>query len=58
MAGVLQQFGGVDPVGFGPGPIQGEGGLVVAIEAVAVENQGLGLGVFGCGLSLHMVVGF
>ena len=45
--GVLQQFGGVDPAGLGPGLIQGEGGLVVAVEAVAVEHQGLGLGGFG-----------
>ena len=49
VGGVLQEFGGVDPVGLGPGLVQGEGGLVVAVEAVAVEDQGLRLGcwVFG-----------
>ena len=36
----------MDPVGFGPGLIQGEGGLVVAVEAVAVEHQSLALGWF------------
>ena len=44
--GILQQFGGVDPAGLGPGLIQGELGLKVAVEAVAVEDQGLGLGCF------------
>ena len=39
--GVLQEIGGVHPDRFGPGQVQGEGGLVVAIEAVAVEHQGL-----------------
>ena len=38
--GVFQEVGGVDPVRLGPGEIEGEGGLVVAVEAVAVEDQG------------------
>src|SRR5208337_4681225 len=43
---VLQKIGGVHPDRLGPGQVQGEGGLVVAIEAVAIQHQSLRLWYF------------